>query len=116
VLTRAQSYLDAQTETVVFTVQRVLAGVRAAGAPSAALAEDVTRVITAVASVAAVCADALPPASAVRGRALLATLEEQAERLSEALARAPQLDKADRQTVARSSLAVANAMRDLVKL
>jgi hypothetical protein len=111
-----QPYLEAQTEAVVFAIQSVLSGVRSAATPASALSENITRVITIVSSIVAVCKDSFPAASVPRGEQLLADLSEQANRLSEALERGGELAKEDRQIVARSSFAVANAMKELVKL
>jgi protein SPA2 len=111
-----QPYLEAQTEAVVFAIQTVLSGVRSASTPSSALSENVTRIITIVSSIVAVCKDSFPVGSSARGEQLLTDLSDQANRLSEAIERGGELSKEDRQVVARSSFAVANAMKELVKL
>jgi hypothetical protein len=111
-----QPYLEAQTEAVVFAIQTVLSGVRSASTPSSALSENVTRIITIVSSIVAVCKDSFPAGSGARGEQLLTDLSDQANRLSEAIERGGELSKEDRQAVARSSFAVANAMKELVKL
>jgi hypothetical protein len=108
--------LEAQTEAVVFAIQTVLSGVRNAATPTSALSENITRIITIVSSIVAVCKDSFPTGAGARGEQLLAELSEQANRLSEAIERAGELSKEDRQLVARSSFAVANAMKELVKL
>jgi hypothetical protein len=100
----------------VFAIQTVLSGVRNASTPASALGENITRVITIVSSIVAVCKDSFPPGSTARGDQLLSDLSEHANRLSEALERGGELTKEDRQVVARSSFAVANAMKELVKL
>jgi hypothetical protein len=109
-----QPYLDAQTESVVFSIQAVLSGVRSA-VPSPTLAENVTQIITTVASIVAVCKDSLPASAGTRGRELLRELSAHADSLSEALS-APEMTKEARQTMAKSSFAVANAMKALAKL
>lgn len=63
----------------------------------------------------AVCKDNLPPGSARQGEEILAELGEHANRLSEVQAMA-EVTKESRQIMAKSSFAVANAMKGLMKL
>ena len=108
-----QPYLEAQTESVVFAIQAVLSGVRSA-TPPPTLGENVTQIITIVASIVAVCKDNLP-GGAASGREILRELSGHADKLSEALEQ-PELTKEARQVMAKSSFAVANAMKALGKL
>lgn len=112
--TELKPYLEAQTDSVVFAIQAVLSGVRSATVP-ADLSENVTQIITIVTSVVAVSKDNLPPASASRGSEILQELTENANRLSEAQS-SRELTKEDRQAMAKSSYAIANNMKELMKL
>jgi len=107
-------YLEAQTETIVFAIQSVLSGVRSP-TPSPTLNENLTQIITIVSSIVAVCNDNLPPASAQQGTEILRELSEHANKLSEVQAM-PELTKESRQVMAKSSFAIANAMKGLMKL
>ena len=83
--------------------------------PSATLNENLTQIITIVSSIVAVCKDNLPPASARQGKEILRELDEHANKLSEVQA-LPEMTKEARQTMAKSSFAIANAMKGLMKL
>ncbi|KZT69736.1 hypothetical protein DAEQUDRAFT_765322 [Daedalea quercina L-15889] len=107
-------YLEAQTESIVYAIQSVLSGVRSP-TPPATLNENLTQIITIVSSIVAVCKDNLPPASAQQGEEILRELGEHANRLSEVQAQ-PEVTKESRQVMAKSSFAVANAMKALMKL
>ncbi|KAH9485141.1 hypothetical protein JR316_0002048 [Psilocybe cubensis] len=107
-------YLEAQTESIVYAIQSVLSGVRSP-TPSPALNENLTQIITIVSSIVAVCNDNLPPASAQQGKEILKELAEQANTLSEMQA-LPEVTKESRQIMAKSSFAIANAMKGLMKL
>lgn len=107
-------YLEAQTEAIVYDIQAVLAGVRAPVPPSQ-LNENVTQIITIVSSIVAVCNGNFPPASAAEGMEIVGQLSEHANKLSEVQAQAD-LTKETRQTMAKSSFAIANAMKALMKL
>ena len=109
-----QPYLEAQTESIVYAIQSVLSGVRAP-TPSPTLNENLTQIITIVSSIVAVCNDNLPPASAQQGNDILRELSEHANKLSEVQAM-PEVTKESRQIMAKSSFAVANAMKGLMKL
>jgi hypothetical protein len=109
-----QPYLEAQTESIVYAIQSVLSGVRAP-TPSPTLNENLTQIITIVSSIVAVCNDNLPPASAQQGNEILRELSEHANKLSEVQAM-PEVTKESRQIMAKSSFAVANAMKGLMKL
>ncbi|KAJ7594607.1 hypothetical protein C8J56DRAFT_821455 [Mycena floridula] len=107
-------YLEAQTESIVYAIQAVLSGVRAP-TPSPNLGENLTQIITIVTSIVAVCTDNLPPTSAQQGTEILRELSEHANKLSEVQA-LPEVTKESRQVMAKSSFAVANAMKGLMKL
>ena len=83
--------------------------------PSPSLNENLTQIITIVSSIVAVCKDNLPPASAAQGEDILRELSEHANKLSEVQA-LPEVTKESRQVMAKSSFAVANAMKGLMKL
>ncbi|KAF7375910.1 hypothetical protein MSAN_00005400 [Mycena sanguinolenta] len=107
-------YLEAQTESIVYAIQSVLSGVRSP-TPSPTLNENLTQIITIVSSIVAVCNDNLPPATAAQGKDILRELSEHANRLSEVQA-LPEVTKDSRQVMAKSSFAIANAMKGLMKL
>lgn len=77
--------------------------------------DNVTQIITIVSSIVAVCTDNLPPAHIKQGTEILQELSEHATRLSDVQA-LPEVTKESRQIMARSSFAVANAMKALSKL
>ncbi|KAI0314554.1 hypothetical protein OF83DRAFT_1136191 [Amylostereum chailletii] len=106
-------YLEAQTESIVYAIQSVLSGVRSP-TPSPTLAENLTQIITIVSSIVAVCTDALPPGS-TQGKEILRELSDHANKLSEMQA-LPEVTKESRQVMAKSSFAIANAMKGLQKL
>lgn len=96
----------------------MLSGVRSA-APPPSLGENVTQIITIVSSIVAVCKDNLPAGASAgpggpTGQDIVRELSDHANRLSEALD--GELTKEARQTMAKSSFAVANAMKALAKL
>lgn len=107
-------YLEAQTESIVVAIQNVLTGVRSPTPPTT-LEENVTRIIAIVSSIVAVCNDNLPSASSQQGNEILRELSEHANKLSEAQA-VPEMTKESRQVMAKSSFAIANAMKALMKL
>ncbi|KAJ3776968.1 hypothetical protein EV361DRAFT_88999 [Lentinula raphanica] len=107
-------YLETQTESIVYAIQNVLAGVRSP-TPSPTLNEYVTQIITIVSSIVAVCKDNFPPSSAQQGDEILRELSEHANTLSEIQA-LPEVTKESRQVMAKSSFAIANAMKGLMKL
>ncbi|CCM03578.1 uncharacterized protein FIBRA_05714 [Fibroporia radiculosa] len=107
-------YLEAQTEAIVYAIQSVLSGVRSP-TPPPTLNENLTQIITIVSSIVAVCKDNLPPSSAQQGEEILRELGEHANKLSEVQAM-PEVTKESRQVMAKSSFAVANAMKGLMKL
>lgn len=110
-----QSYLDAQIESIVYAIQSVLSGVRNPTPSTSVLHENITQIITIVSSIVAVCKDNIPAASVQQGQELLNELSEHANRLSEVQEMAD-LTKESRQTMAKSSFAIANAMKGLMKL
>ena len=99
---------------MVIAIQSVLTGVRGA-TPSPTLNENLTQIITIVSSIVAVCKDNLPPRSVQQGNEILRDLSEHANRLSEVQA-LPEITKDSRQIMAKSSYAIANAMKALMKL
>jgi protein SPA2 len=107
-------YLEAQTESIVYAIQSVLSGVRSP-TPSPTLNENVTQIITIVSSIVAVCKDNFPPTSAQPGNEILRELGDNANKLSEMQA-LPEVTKESRQVMAKSSFAIANAMKGLMKL
>lgn len=107
-------YLEAQTDAIVYAIQSVLSGVRSP-TPPPSLNENLTQIITIVSSIVAVCKDNIPPKHAQQGGELLRELDEHANRLSETQA-LPEITKESRQIMAKSSFAIANAMKVLVKL
>jgi protein SPA2 len=98
----------------VYAIQSVLSGVRNP-TPSPAINENITQIITIVSSIVAVCKDNLPPAHAQQGSEILRELSEHATKLSDVQA-LPEVTKESRQIMAKSSFAVANAMKGLMKL
>lgn len=109
-----QPYLEAQTEVIVVAIQSVLSAVRSP-TPSPSLNEHLSQIITIVSSIVAVCKDNLPPGSAAQGEDILRELSDHADKLSEVQA-LPEVTKESRQIMAKSSFAVANAMKGLMKL
>lgn len=109
-----QPYLEAQTESIVYAIQSVLSGVRTP-IPAPTLNENLTQIITIVSSIVAVCSGNLPPASAQPGAEILEQLSEHAKKLQDVQA-LPEVTKESRQIMAKSSFAVANAMKGLMKL
>lgn len=83
--------------------------------PPLTLNENVTQIITIVSSIVSVCRGNLPPGSAQQAAELLRELGEHARKLSEVQA-LPEVTKESRQVMAKSSFAVANAMKGLMKL
>lgn len=107
-------YLEAQTGSIVYAIQSILSGVRSPN-PAPSLSENLTQVITIVSSIVAVCSDNLPPASAEQGADILKALRENAKTLED-VQRLPEVTKESRQVMAKSSFAIANAMKGLMKL
>ncbi|KAF8971055.1 hypothetical protein BDZ97DRAFT_1651755, partial [Flammula alnicola] len=107
-------YLEAQIESIVYAIQSVLSGVRSP-TPSPALNENLTQIITIVSAIVAVCNDNLPPASVQQGNEILCELSDHATKLSEVQA-LPEVTKESRQIMAKSSFAIANVMKGLMKL
>ncbi|KAH7883156.1 hypothetical protein F5I97DRAFT_1939003 [Phlebopus sp. FC_14] len=107
-------YLEAQTEAIVYAIQSVLSGVRSP-IPAPTLNENLTQIITIVSSIVSVCSDNLPPASAKQGAEILKELSEHAKKLQDVQALS-EVTKESRQIMAKSSFAVANAMKGLMKL
>ncbi|TFK23690.1 cell polarity protein [Coprinopsis marcescibilis] len=107
-------YLEAQTESIVYAIQSVLSAVRSP-TPAPTLNENLTQIITIVSSIVAVCNDNLPSASVQQGNDFLRELGDHANKLSEVQAM-PEITKESRQVMAKSSFAIANAMKGLMKL
>jgi hypothetical protein len=92
----------------------VLSGLRSP-TPSPSLNENLTQIITIVSSIVAVCHDNLPVGLVPQGVDILRELGENANKLSEMQAM-PEVTKESRQVMAKSSFAIANAMKMLQKL
>ncbi|THG98490.1 hypothetical protein EW145_g7419 [Phellinidium pouzarii] len=107
-------YLEAQSEAIVCAIPSVLSGARSS-APTSSLNENLTQIITIVSSIVAVCKDSLPPSPSQRGRDILRELSDNANKLSE-VQNLREVTKESRQVMAKSSLAIANAMKGLMKL
>jgi protein SPA2 len=100
----------------VYAIQSVLSSVRSP-LPTPALNDNLTQIITIVSSIVAVCKDALPPSSAHKGGEMIRELSEHANRLSEVQNQnMREVTKESRQVMAKSSFAIANAMKGLMKL
>jgi protein SPA2 len=99
-----QPYLEAQTESIVYTIQSVLSGVHAP-TPSPTLNENPTQIITIVLSIVVVCNNNLPPVSAQQGNEILRELSEHANKLSEVQAML-EVAKESMQIMAKCSFAV----------
>ena len=99
---------------MVTAIQGVLNAVRSPN-PTIELNENVTQVITIVSSIVAVCRDSLPMSSQERGEAILATLSDHCDRLSEVQSERS-VTKESRQVMAQSSYAIAGVVKDLMKL
>jgi hypothetical protein len=111
---REQPYLEAQTESIVYAIQSVLSGVRTP-IPAPTLNENLTQIITIVSSIVAVCSGNLPTTSAQQGAEILEQLSEHAKKLQDVQV-LPEVTKESRQIMAKSSFAIANAMKGLMKL
>ncbi|KAG5341528.1 hypothetical protein C0989_009889 [Termitomyces sp. Mn162] len=103
-----------QTESIVYAIQSVLSAVRSP-TPSSSLTEHLTQIITIVSSIVAVCNDNIPAAFSHQGNDILRELSDHANKLSEVQA-LPDVTKESRQIMAKSSFAIANAMKSLTKL
>ena len=109
-----QPYLEAQTKSIVYAIQSVLYGVRMP-IPAPTLNENLTQIITIVSSIITVCSSNVPPTSAQQGTEILEQLSEYAKKLQEVQV-LPEMMKESRQIMAKSSFAIANAMKGLMKL
>ncbi|KIJ51216.1 hypothetical protein M422DRAFT_26642 [Sphaerobolus stellatus SS14] len=107
-------YLEAQSESIKYAIQSVLSAVRSP-APAPHLNENLTQIITIVSSIVAVCKDSLPVTSAKEGNDILRELSDHCNKLSEIHAQS-EITKESRQAMAKSSFAIANAMKSLVKM
>jgi hypothetical protein len=83
--------------------------------PSPTLNENIAQIITIVSSIVAVCKDSLPLASEAKGHEILQQLSDHANKLSE-VQNIRDMTKETRQFMAKSSFAVANAMKELMRL
>ena len=79
------------------------------------LNDNLTQIITIVSSIVAVCNDNFPPAGVAQGMEILHELSDHANKLSEVQS-LPEVTKDSRQIMAKSSFAIANAMKALMKL
>jgi len=107
-------YLEAQSESIKYAIQSVLSAVRSP-APAPHLNENLTQIITIVSSIVAVCKDSLPSTSMKEGNDILRELSDHCNKLSEIQAQS-EVTKESRQAMAKSSFAIANAMKSLVKM
>jgi hypothetical protein len=82
--------------------------------PSQSLKENLTQIITIVSSMVAVCNDTLPPVSAQQSNEILRELSEHTNKLHEVQAMLEVTES--RQIMAKSSVTVVNAMKELMKL
>ena len=96
-------------------IQNVVNGIRSP-TPPPNLGENITQIITIVASIVAVCKDNLPPSSVQQGREFLKQLSENANKLSEIQAGPPDAITKESKQVAKSSFAIANIMKNLGKM
>lgn len=83
--------------------------------PSPELSESLDQIIAIVSSIVAVSRDSLPPSAQDRGPAILKTLSEHCDKLSEVQAQRA-TTKESRQVMAQSSFAIASAVKELMKL
>lgn len=109
-----QPYLEAQTESMIYAVSSVLFGLRS-NTPSVTLNENLTQIITIVASIVAVCYGNLPASLAQQGEDILRELSEHANILGE-LQVLPEVTNESRQVMTMSSFAIAKAMKALQDL
>ena len=109
-----QPYLEAQSESIAFSIQALLSAIRT-GAQGPEINENLTQIITIVTSIVAVSKESLPRGGVRQGLEIVAQLTEQCDRLSELQGKA-ELTKTDRQTMASNSFGVAKAMKELMKL
>ena len=98
----------------MYAIQSVLSAVRSP-TPSPSLNENLTQIITIVSSIVAVCKDNLPATTVAQGEDILQELSDHANKLSEVQAQS-EVTKESRQVMAKSSFAIANAMKGLMKL
>jgi hypothetical protein len=95
-------------------IQGVLTAVRSP-APSNELNENLTQIITIVSSIVAVSRGSLPMSAQGRGLDILNTLSEHCDKLSEVQLEGA-VSKDSRHVMAISSYAIANAVKELMKL
>ncbi|KAG8829878.1 component of the polarisome [Serendipita sp. 399] len=107
-------YLEGQSEQLVQAIQGVLTAVRNP-TPSPELNENVTQIITIVSSIVAISRDSLPQSSYDRGLVVLNNLSEHCNKLSEVQSERS-VTKESRQVMAQSSFAIANSVKELMKL
>lgn len=107
-------YLEAQTGLIVCAIQNVLSGVRSPN-PAPTLNKNLTEIINIVSSIVAVCSDNFPPVSVQQGADILKDLRDHAKTLQD-VQQLPEVTKESRQVMAKSSFAIANAMKGLMKL
>ena len=96
-------------------IQNVVNGIRSP-TPPPTLGENITQIITIVASIVAVCKDNLPPNSMQQGREYLRQLSDNANKLGELQAGPPDTIMRESRQVAKSSFAIANIMKSLGKM
>ncbi|TDL24387.1 hypothetical protein BD410DRAFT_719748 [Rickenella mellea] len=112
-----QEYLESQSKSIVHAIQIVISaisGVRTRTLkPTPMLNENLTQIVAIVSSIVAVCKDSL--GSAQQGRDVLRELSDHAHQLSKLRDEAV-LTRESRKVMARSSFAIANAMKKLMTL
>lgn len=96
-------------------IQNVVNGIRSPTPPSN-LSENITQIITIVASIVAVCQDNLPPNAVHQGREYLRQLSDNANKLSELQTGPPDAIMKESRQVAKSIFAIANIMKSLGKM
>ena len=104
-----------QTELIVYATQSVHSGMHSSNlTPSSTINENLTQIIATTFSIIAVCCGNLPVATAVKGNEILRGLEEHANKLRKA--RLVEVTPESRQVIMESSFAVANALKELMKI
>src|SRR5260221_4652448 len=114
ILSHFQPYLEVQSESIVYSIQSLLAAIRK-GSQMNELKENLAQIITIASSIVAVCKESIPPSSAQQGAEILHDLSRHCDQLSETQS-LTEITKQTRQTMASASFGVAKAMKELMKL
>ncbi|KAF7976136.1 hypothetical protein HWV62_7433 [Athelia sp. TMB] len=110
-----KSYLEVQTELIVYATQSVHSGMHSSNlTPPSTINENLTQIIATTFSIIAVCCDNLPVTTAVKGNEILRGLEEHANKLRKA--RLVEVTPESRQVIMESTFAVANALKELMNI